>query len=160
MKKLNLEIFVEIFEWDELLATDRQLMEAAQEALKGAYAPYSHFQVGAALLLANGTIVKGNNQENAAYPSGMCAERTAIFAAGANYPDQPIIAIAVTAKPAKQTSFVRISPCGACRQSMLEYEVKQNQPIRFLMQESDNQVSILSNISSLLPFKFSAESLG
>ncbi|MCU0355859.1 MAG: cytidine deaminase [Cytophagales bacterium] len=110
MKKINFQITADLFDWDELPFADQQLMEAAREAMQNAYAPYSRFQVGAAVLLADGTVVKGNNQENAAYPSGLCAERTAFFAAGANHPGQKIVAVAITAKPADSPVCVAASP--------------------------------------------------
>lgn len=159
MRKLNLEISIEIFDWNELLVDDRALLLAAQEATQTSYSPYSQFCVGAAVLLADGTIVKGSNQENAAYPSGLCAERTAIFATGATYPNQLIKAIAVTARPANGNFYVLASPCGACRQSMLEYEIRQQQPIRILIQREDNQVCILPSIESLLPLSFTSKNL-
>jgi len=159
MRKINFEISIEIFEWDELSAVDQRLMQTAREAIGGAYAPYSQFRVGAAVLLEDGTTVKGSNQENAAYPSGLCAERTAIFATGATYPNQIIKAIAVTAKPVESTDFVGASPCGACRQAMLEYEVKQQQPIRLLVQGNNNQVCIIQSVDNLLPMGFSSEHL-
>ncbi|MDJ1495841.1 cytidine deaminase [Cytophagaceae bacterium DM2B3-1] len=160
MRKINLEISVEIFDWDELSDTDKMIMRSAQEALQSAYAPYSNFHVGAAVLLEDGTIIKGSNQENAAYPSGLCAERTAIFATGANYPGQIITAIAVTAKPASSPTFVSVSPCGACRQALLEYEYKQQKSIRMLLQGADNTVCVLQSIDSLLPIKFTQDNLG
>lgn len=160
MRKLNMDFFVTAMQPEELSQVDAGLMAAAREALENAYAPYSQFNVGAAVLLADGTVVRGSNQENAAYPSGLCAERTAIFAAGSNYPNQRIVAVAVTARPAHSPVCVAVSPCGACRQVMLEYEVKQNQPIRFLMQGENGETYLLDSVECLLPLKFSAASLG
>ncbi len=159
MRKLNLEISVEIFDWDELSSDDRALIEAAQEATHTSYSPYSQFCVGAAVLLEDGTIVKGSNQENAAYPSGLCAERTAIFATGALHPNKRIKAIAVTARPASSDAFVLASPCGACRQSMLEYENRQGQPIRMLIQRENNEICVMPSLDSLLPLSFTSKNL-
>lgn len=159
MRKINLEISIEIFDWDELPEADQALMQAAREAAQTAYSPYSSFCVGAAVLLEDGTVVKGSNQENAAYTSGLCAERTAIFATGAMHPHQVIKAIAVTARPADSVSFVLVSPCGACRQALLEYEVKQQQPVRLLIQREENRIGVLPSIESLLPFSFTRKNL-
>ncbi len=159
MRKINFEISIEIFDWHELPQADQSLMLAAQEATQTSYSPYSKFCVGAAVLLGNGTTVKGSNQENAAYPSGLCAERTAIFATGAQHPDQLIKTIAVAAKPAESPNFVAASPCGACRQAMLEYETRQQQPIRLLVQSEGNRVCVIQSIGDLLPLKFTHENL-
>lgn len=138
----------------ELEPMDRQLVDRAIEATLGAYAPYSHFKVGAALLLDNGEIVIGNNQENAAYPSGLCAERVAIFYAGANYPASKVKAIAVTARSDNFIIGDTLSPCGACRQTIAEYEVKQREPIRIIMAAESGRVLIADSIDALLPLKF------
>ncbi len=159
MQKVDLKIFVEVCQWDELEKTDQQLVGAAQEACNTSYSPYSNFCVGTAILLEDGTIIKGSNQENAAYPSGLCAERTAIFWAGANYPDKRILAMATVARPVSSTQFVPVSPCGACRQVMLEYELKQASPIRFITQGENNSYYVMPAVVSLLPLKFSKEQL-
>lgn len=130
------------------------LIKAAHEALSSAYAPYSQFQVGAALLLEDGSIVKGSNQENAAYPSGLCAERVAFFSAGSQHPGKKIMAAAVT------TSYPMehpISPCGACRQVMAEYELKQQTQIKLLLCSHDGSVIVVNNSRDLLPLYFSGE---
>jgi cytidine deaminase len=124
-----------------------------------AYAPYSQFHVGAAILLENGTMVEGNNQENAAYPSGLCAERVAIFSVGANFPNQPIRAIAITASSATYVSVEPVTPCGACRQSMLEYELKQNTPIAVYLVSPSDEVIVIPSVSQLLPLHFDAKNL-
>jgi cytidine deaminase len=155
MKKLDLNIFLYEYNEQELDKFDTQLLEKARQACKNAYAPYSNFYVGSAILLADGTMVMGSNQENAAYPSGLCAERTAVFAAGANYPDQKIIAIAVVARKQHAQSFVPVTPCGACRQAILEYEVKQQSSIRLLMQGANNKIYISPSVSNMLPVQFS-----
>ncbi len=144
---------------EALSAEQYSLLQAAEVASEGAYAPYSQFFVGAAILLEGGEIVQGANQENAAYPSGLCAERTAIFYTGARYPDQKIKMIAIAARPAKQDAFISISPCGACRQSLLEYEVKQAQAIPILMQGEGGCIYEFASIAALLPFCFDKSSL-
>lgn len=159
MKKLDLNIFIYEYEKAKLDKIDINLVEQAKKACATAYAPYSNFYVGAAILLANGNIIMGSNQENAAYPSGLCAERTAIFAAGANFPDQTIIAVAIAACKQNDSCFQAISPCGACRQVMLEYEVKQATPIRFIMQGEQEKVYISPSIKNLLPLQFSVDQL-
>ncbi len=159
MKKLDLNIFIYEYSWGELDKTDKELLMQAQQACTTAYAPYSNFHVGAAVLLDNGKVVIGSNQENAAYPSGMCAERTAIYAAGANYSNQKIIAIAIAACKHNDSCYQIISPCGACRQAILEYEYKQQEPIRFLMQGESEQIYICPSIKTLLPIQFSVEQL-
>lgn len=139
---------------EELSQKYRELADASLEAMQNAYAPYSKFQVGAALLLENGVIVKGNNQENAAYPSGLCAERVAFFNASANYPNIRIVAAAVTASSAQYTQGDPVTPCGSCRQSMLEYELKQGENIPLLMISPSGEVILSSSIKQLLPLYF------
>ena len=131
----------------ELSFPDRGLLSSAKRSAANAYAPYSKFKVGAAILLKNGKIISGNNQENAAYPSGLCAERVALFFASSQYPGQTIKAIAVTNVP-----------CGACRQAILEYETKQRSPIRIIMQK-ENNIIISEGISHLLPLAFNSSAL-
>lgn len=142
----------------DLSREDRELLERADKAAQDAYAPYSRFQVGAALRLENGTIVTGNNQENAAYPSGLCAERIAVFSASANYPDQPIRSLAITARSQKEIDHP-IAPCGACRQSILEYEHKFGKPIRIILRGSSGPITIIESMKNLLPFQFDADEL-
>jgi cytidine deaminase len=135
----------------ELNQTDAMLIDEANKALESAYAPYSEFRVGCALLLEDGTVVRGNNQENAAYPSGLCAERVAFFYAAANYPDKKIIAAAITtANQLKEP----VAPCGACRQVMAEYELKQNSKIRLVLSNSENHIYVINSIAELLPLQF------
>lgn len=135
------------------------LLNEAKTAAKRAYAPYSEFQVGAAVLLQNGKIVLGNNQENAAYPSGLCAERVACFSAKAQYPDVAIQMIAIVAKKAEADHFRLATPCGSCRQSMSEYENNQEETIVLLMEGDDGQIYESDSIENLLPFKFSGKNL-
>lgn len=153
MKEININIHVEHYQLDELNATDRELVERALESTNGSYAPYSNFYVGAALRLANDTIVIGANQENAAFPSGLCAERTALFAAQANYPDQPVVALAIAARNVNGLLNEPVSPCGACRQVILGVEDRYKQPIRVLLYGKKG-VYCLRSAKDLLPFSF------
>ena len=130
------------------------LISSCLESMNNAYAPYSGFTVGAALLLENGIIVKGNNQENAAYPSGLCAERVAFFSAGANYPGVRILAAAVTASSQQYTFGEPVTPCGSCRQSMLEYEIKQAIDIPLFMISPSGEILKSPSIKQLLPLHF------
>ena len=130
------------------------LLDACIEATNSAYAPYSSFYVGAAVLLETGIIIKGNNQENAAFPSGLCAERVAIFYAGANYPGVRIIAIAVTARSVNYTQGEPVTPCGSCRQSLLEYELNQQSDIPVYMISPSGEIIVSKSIKQLLPLHF------
>ena len=130
MKEIHITTTFKVFEDQTQLPENIQsLMQQAIEIRKKAYAPYSHFRVGAAIALDNGKIVLGSNQENAAYPSGLCAERVAIYQAGAIYPDAKIVAIAISAASDSNPTLTPIPPCGSCRQSIAEYEFKQDAPI-------------------------------
>lgn len=135
---------------------DNVLIMKAREAAKNAYAPYSGFRVGAAVQLGNGIIVTGNNQENAAYPSGLCAERTALFYASAQYPNIPITAIAVSTLNGAAGPSDIAKPCGACRQVMAEYEDIAGNPLRIML-DSFDKVLVLNGIDSLLPLRFKKE---
>ena len=155
MKNLTLKISFEQYQTEtELTENEQQLLESARKATYKSYAPYSHFHVGAAILLDDDTIISANNQENVAFPSGSCAEQSAIFWVGANYPDKQIKAIAVVARPGTGDNFRGVSPCGACRQAMLEYEFRQKNPIRLLLLGADNQIIVSNSIGDLLPLKF------
>lgn len=155
MQKLNLTITLETYNNDtELSVLENKLLNEARKATYKSYAPYSNFHVGAAILLDNNEIITANNQENAAFPSGSCAEQSAIFWVGANYPERIIKAIAVIARPGKGDVFRGVSPCGACRQAMLEYEVRQKSPIRFIMVGANQQILITESVGDLLPIKF------
>ena len=138
----------------ELSKSDRKLLEAAIEATENAYAPYSNFHVGAALRLADGTIVKGSNQENIAYPSGLCAERTALFAVGSQYPDRVIETLAIVGRN-QQGVLTAASPCGACRQVMAEVETRQGKKLRVICYFSEDKILIFEGVECLLPFIFS-----
>ncbi|MDW7695655.1 cytidine deaminase [Flammeovirgaceae bacterium SG7u.111] len=159
-KKINLNISVtELDSENELSEKEQELLRAARKATENAYAPYSNFLVGAAILLESGEIITGTNQENAAYPSGLCAERTAIYWAGANRPNQQIISIAVTARKAESNEFLPVSPCGGCRQAMLEYEHKQQKSINMILEGGNGKIVLVESIASLLPLSFTAKSL-
>ncbi|MEN9303118.1 MAG: hypothetical protein RL264_1547 [Bacteroidota bacterium] len=140
--------------WKELEDEDKMLVEKAFEAMEIAYAPYSKFRVGAAALLENNEIVKGNNQENVAYPSGICAERVALFYAGANFPDQKILKLAIVARGELMRPEQLLSPCGGCRQVMLESENRQNRPIKVILVNQDARTIVVNSVADLLPFGF------
>ena len=143
----------------DLTPDEHATWEAARAATAHSYAPYSGFHVGAALLLADGTLFQGTNQENAAFPSGLCAERTALFGLAASQPNHaPIVGMAVAARPAKG-SFGPAMPCGACRQVMLEYETRQGQPIPLLLPGRAGNILRFDSLAALLPFSFSAGDL-
>lgn len=139
---------------DELNAQDAELLQYAHKAAQNAYAPYSRFHVGAAVRLANGKIVSGNNIENAAYPSGLCAERVTLFGAQAQYPGVAIEAIAVTAHSEKTLVDEPIAPCGACRQVMVEVENMSQCKLRILCQGETGPVMAFDGIETLMPFIF------
>lgn len=145
---------------EELNEQERNLVLMARKMTANAYAPYSEFHVGAALLLKNGEIISGSNQENAAYPSGLCAERVAIFAASANFPGIPVKTIAISAKTIHHEMNYPVSPCGACRQVLLEYEVKQKEPIKLLLTGVSGSVYSIEKVEHLLPLSFKASDLG
>ncbi|MEG1544376.1 MAG: cytidine deaminase [Tannerellaceae bacterium] len=157
MKEIVLNTKIKVCALAEQTESHQRLTAAAVEAASRAYAPYSKFNVGAAVLLGNGEIVTGNNQENAAYPSGLCAERVALFYAGSRYPDVPIVALAIAAFTAGR-QVEQISPCGACRQVLLESEMRAASPITILLCGS-SEVYILPSAASLLPFCFDGSEL-
>ncbi len=144
---------------EELDETWESLLSHAEQATRATYAPYSNYHVGAALLLENGEIVLGSNQENAAYPSGLCAERVAFFAASANHPAKTIKRVAVVARKGDSIELLQAGPCGSCRQVMLEYELKQKQSIEILMADENGGYIISSSISNLLPISFNRDNL-
>ena len=139
---------------EELDSSDAELLRLAHEASRNAYAPYSKFNVGAAVRLANGAVVLGNNIENAAYPSGLCAERVAMFAAMSQYPGVPFEALAVTAWSATKAIDEPVAPCGACRQVMVEVEQVSQRPLRVLCQGDTGPVMVFDGVESLMPFIF------
>lgn len=160
MKKQRITTEIEIFDnLEELSSQERLLMEEAKLARLNAYAPYSQFLVGAAILLSNGKVVSGSNQENASYPSGLCAERTAIYYAGANYPDETIRQIAIAAGPKDRANSIPVPPCGACRQAIAEYEQKQKKPIEMFFMGTTGKICKVTSLLSLLPLAFNRDFL-
>lgn len=156
----KLHINYHVFEdYNELEPAIRQLYDAAAEAREKAYAPYSKFLVGCALLLDNGEIITGSNQENAAYPSGLCAERTTIFWTSANYPDAQIKKMFVIGGPENGEQSVATPPCGACRQSVLEYENRQPEPIELYFAAIKGKIFKTASVRDLLPFSFDSSFL-
>ena len=151
-KRINVT-YQEYSSVEEMTPEDQALVAAALEAQKGSYSPYSDFQVGAALLLANGVIVKGANQENIAYPSGLCAERVAMFWAGANYPDVPMETLAIAGSDHGVLCESPASPCGSCRQVMAEYQKKYNHPLKIILVGS-KRIRKFSCVEDLLPLIF------
>jgi cytidine deaminase len=160
MRKQNISFELTVFDSiEELSVEDNNLMLAAVVARKKAYAPYSSFQVGAAVRLENGEVLTGNNQENASYPSGLCAERVVMFYAGANFPGVTIKSIAISATSLNHVVDKPAAPCGNCRQSMSEYEVKQKQHIPVLMMGETGEVLKCNSIAEILPLAFDSSYL-
>ena len=153
MKRKKIEIDIQSFTYEELNTSDRQLIDKARKTNEHSYAPYSHFYVGAAVLLDNGEIICGSNQENAASPSGTCAERTALFYAGAKYPDQAVKPIAIAARNDTEETEMPVPPCGACRQVLLETEQRFHTPIRILLY-GKKEILLLKSVNDLLPLSF------
>ena len=158
MKKRQLEISYHSCKFEELTPEEKQLVEVARQATFRSYSPYSHFSVGASVLLANGVILSGSNQENAAYPSGLCAERTVLFYANSQYPNQPITMMAIAARSEKGFTEIPITPCGACRQVLAETERRFEQPIRILLY-GETETIIIDGVKDLLPFLFDEDIL-
>ncbi|MBP2831003.1 cytidine deaminase [Aquimarina sp. U1-2] len=160
MKEIEIKTTLEVFDSFEELPDDiQELMRQSMDARDKAYAPYSEFMVGAALLLENGKVVLGNNQENACYPSGLCAERTAIYYAGASFPEVPILKMALSAKSLKYQLLTPTPPCGACRQAIAEYELKQKTPIQIYFMGETGKVVKSESLVNLLPLTFDSSYL-
>jgi len=152
MMEVTLELRLQVYESaDQAPQAFNALMQEAKLAMESAYAPYSQFRVGAAVLLENGAIVRGSNQENASFPEGLCAERVALFAAGAQYPGVPAVAIAVIADKLDEGW---ISPCGGCRQVMLETETRSGHPLSVILTNVSGQVGVIGSAATLLPWCF------
>lgn len=158
MKISNIVAKIQICNQNELTEEQKSVVEAAKSATSGAYTPYSHFNVGAGVLLDNGEIVKGSNQENAAYPSGICAERTALFYAGAHFPQAKVKKIAIAASHNGEFTQKVCSPCGACRQVMLESQYRAGSPIEVLLCGKD-EIYIVDSVDALLPLGFDYDDL-
>ena len=155
MKKISITSELSLFDSVQELPSDiQELMKMSVEAREKAYSPYSRFQVGAALLLDNNEIITGSNQENASYPAGLCAERTAIFYAGAKFPDAKMLKLVLSAKSLNYTVDRPTAPCGSCRQAIAEYEVKQEQPIEIDFMGETGKVLKADSIAALLPLIF------
>lgn len=154
MEKHRVEISYDLLQPGELEPWEQRLVEKACDATQTSYAPYSHFSVGAAVLLDNGVTVTGSNQENAAFPSGTCAERCAMFAANANYPDQPVRALAIAARQADGGFTAQpVTPCGACRQVLVETEFRYGRRVTVLLYGTEGVIRLASTYD-LLPFRF------
>ena len=151
--------FLEFSTPEELPEEDRKLIGLARKSVMSAYAPYSRFSVGAAVLLENGQVMLGNNQENASYPIGLCAERVAVFAAAANFPGVKIKSIAITALSKQFLIDKPITPCGACRQAIAEYEHRYQHPIRMIMTGETGTVLVADSIRNFLPYQFNGDDL-
>ncbi len=160
MKETEIHLRYVVYESsDELTAEDSSLLEEARNVTSKAYAPYSKFHVGAAALFENGKIISGTNQENASYPVGICAERTLLSVAAMDQSGIPIKTIAVSYNNTNGQSNNPISPCGMCRQSLSEYEVRNKQPIRLILSGQTGRVYIIHQASDLLPLSFGSEDL-
>ena len=159
-KELKIISQLEVYENEnDLSSEEKNLLQKANESVKNAYAPYSNFLVGAAVLLHNNEIVLGNNQENAAYPSGLCAERVAVFYASSKFPNVAIKAIAIVCQKNNKEINDLASPCGACRQAIAEYETRDNKQIRIIMPGENGRIYIAKSIQSLLPLMFNSKLL-
>lgn len=158
MKKISLHTAIEVYTYEELTDQQKTLIQKAKETSLSAYSPYSKFSVGAAILLENGEIVCGSNQENSAYPSGICAERTAMFYANSTYPTVAPICIAIVAFTDGKFKQTAISPCGACRQVLIESEIRFNKPITMLLY-GEPEIFFINSIKDLLPLNFAPSSL-
>lgn len=157
MKKLTWSAEFEMGSIDDLNKADRELIDIAKQNREHAYAPYSRFKVSAVAKLSTGETVAGLNQENAAYPSGLCAERVALFAAGAQYPQSKVESLVILTE---SIGDVPATSCGACRQVMMESENRQSQPIRVLFADESGKVLITHSVADLIPFAFHADRLG
>lgn len=159
MKEVILQAKVKVCPMAELSEQDREVVEAARKATANSYAVYSGFNVGAAVRLADGTVVAGTNQENAAYPSGLCAERTALFWANSQHPDKAVEILAIAARTEEGELAHPITPCGACRQVMLETEKRFNTPIRIILYGTEECYIIEDGVRTLLPLSFDSDFL-
>ena len=159
MKQITITSTISVLSIEELSAQELDLLQQAFEARSKAYAPYSNFTVGAAILLDNGIVVQGSNQENAAYPSGLCAERVAIYYAGATYPTAKMLKMFITASPEDRDLEEPIPPCGSCRQAIAEYEIKQEAPIELFFMGAKGLIYKSDSLKNLLPLLFDKKHL-
>jgi len=159
-ERIKVDVFLEEYQNIAQLPVDCQiLIKQARNTCRYAYAPYSNFLVGAAILMENGEVVTGSNQENASSPSGLCAERVAIYSAATRFPSVAIRKLAVTAIRKDGNTYQAITPCGGCRQVISEYQSIQNHPIQVIMEGPEQSIRVANSIDMLLPFKFSAENM-
>ena len=158
MKEIDITIKIKLCNPQELTADDRELVERAIKATENAYAPYSHFYVGAAIRLQDGTIFTGANQENAAFTSGTCAERATLFAAQSQRPDQPLSTIAIAARNAAGLLKQPIPPCGQCRQALLEMEDRYKKPLRILLYGTEG-IYVINSVKDILPLTFVGDTM-
>lgn len=160
MTEIKIESLLNVYDaLEELPEAVVQLMKSAAEARDKSYSPYSNFSVGAAILLENDEVITGSNQENASYPSGLCAERTAIFYAGAQFPGVKIVRMAIVAGSREKLSDQPIPPCGACRQSIAEYEIRQESPIEIFFMAETGKVIRSHSLVNILPLVFDKSAL-
>jgi cytidine deaminase len=153
MKNFKITAKIIVCDYNELNNTEKIVVDAAKKAVKSAYCPYSHFQVGAAVLLGNGEIITGSNQENVSYPSGLCAERTALFYANSRFPDEAVDTIAIAAFCDGSYTAKPVTPCGACRQVIMETQNRYGRPVRMIL-FGEKEIYIVESISELLPMGF------
>jgi cytidine deaminase len=156
------DLLISYFELDspnKLPLDELNLLNIATDSLKSAYVPYSHYKVGSAVLLENGVVITGSNQENMAFPSGLCAERVALYAAASNHPGITIKSIAITAQSQDFPVKEPVSPCGACRQSMIEYETNQGKPIKLILSCETGKIIVVMSVGDLLPLSFKEDLL-
>lgn len=159
MKEMILQTRINVCSYDELSDADKTVVDAARAATANSYAVYSNFSVGAAVRMANGTVVSGSNQENAAYPSGLCAERTTLFWANSQYPQEPVEMLAIAAKNAQGELELPITPCGACRQVMLETEKRFGNKMKIILYGTRQCYVIDDGVRALMPLSFDSDSL-
>ncbi len=159
MKEMILQTRINVCSYDELSGADKAVVDAARAATANSYAVYSNFSVGAAVRLGNGTVVSGSNQENAAYPSGLCAERTTLFWANSQYPKEPVEVLAIAARSAQGELEFPITPCGACRQVMLETEKRFGNKMKIILYGTKQCYVIDDGVRALMPLSFDSDSL-
>ena len=159
MKEMILQTRINVCSYDELSGADKAVVDAARAATANSYAVYSNFSVGAAVRLGNGTVVSGSNQENAAYPSGLCAERTTLFWANSQYPKEPVEVLAIAARSAQGELEFPITPCGACRQVMLETEKRFGKKMKIILYGTRQCYVIDDGVRALMPLSFDSDSL-
>ena len=159
MKEMILQTRINVCSYDELSGADKAVVDAARAATANSYAVYSNFSVGAAVRMANGAVVSGSNQENAAYPSGLCAERTTLFWANSQYPKEPVEVLAIAARSAQGELEFPITPCGACRQVMLETEKRFGNKMKIILYGTRQCYVIDEGVRALMPLSFDSDSL-